>query len=144
MSKRPSLADVQALQGKVKGKKPKAAKVKKPTEAQLQASCIMWFRTAWKPLVMSLFAIPNGGSRNAIDAVNMKRTGTLSGAWDLFLSVPSANRHGMYIEMKRDDKNAKLTPNQIAFQEANKAHYHFVVCRTIKEFQTAINSYLKS
>ena len=122
----------------------KAIKIPKTTEGQLQASCIMWFRLAWQPLIMRLFAIPNGGSRNSIEAANMKRTGTLSGAWDLFLSVPKGNWSGMYIEMKRDDKKAQLTPNQIAFQKANEAHYKFVVCRTIEQFMKEINSYLKS
>lgn len=47
-----------------------------------------------------IFAIPNGGSRNKIEAVNLKRQGVKAGVPDLFLPVANQGKHGLFIEMK--------------------------------------------
>lgn len=85
-------------------------------------------------------AIPNGGKRDLITAVKMKQTGTLAGAWDLFLSIPKGGYSGLYIEMKA--LKGKLTDHQKEFQEANKNDYAFEVCHSLEEFQKSIEQYL--
>ena|SRR5580692_6545645 len=49
------------------------------------------------------YAIPNGGSRNLLEAIKLKRTGVKPGVPDLCLPFPSGDWHGMYIEMKRKE-----------------------------------------
>lgn len=60
-----------------------------------------------------LFHIPNGGSRNKIEAKNLKKQGVRAGVSDLFLAYPNTHYSGLWIELKRKDKKAKLTDSQI-------------------------------
>ena len=52
-------------------------------EDNLQKACVTWFRLQYPDVV--IFAIPNGGSRNPIEAAKLKATGTLAGVADLFV-----------------------------------------------------------
>lgn len=52
------------------------------------------------PDLALLFAIPNGGERNAIVAAKMKAEGVRRGVPDLFLPVPRGLWHGLFIELK--------------------------------------------
>ena len=89
----------------------------------------------------ALFAIPNGGARNAITGANLKREGVRAGVWDLRLEVPRNGFNGMYIEMKYG-KN-KLTPDQVEFQLiANNAGALTIVCYDWIDAKVAIEKYL--
>lgn len=112
----------------------------KQSEEKLQTECIRIFRYMHQPLQWRMFAIPNGGQRNVIVAAKLKASGTLSGVWDLLLTVPKNGKSGLFIEMKAG-KN-KLTDNQIKFRQENEKDYAFEVCYTTSEFITAINNYL--
>lgn len=48
-----------------------------------------------------MFAIPNGGRRNAKEAARLKKQGVLAGVPDLMLPIPSNGFHGLFIELKR-------------------------------------------
>lgn len=55
------------------------------TEDQLQAE---FFRHVWNrypELRRCMWAVPNGGFRNKMEAIKLKATGTLAGVWDLHL-----------------------------------------------------------
>jgi hypothetical protein len=63
-----------------------------------------------------LFAIPNGGSRNIIEAARMKRQGVRKGVSDYFLPCPFNSDSGGYIpglwiEMKKK-KHGVTSPEQ--------------------------------
>lgn len=47
-----------------------------------------------------IFAIPNGGSRNKLEAINLKRQGVKAGVPDLCVPVARRGFHGLFIEMK--------------------------------------------
>ncbi|MCG8381827.1 MAG: VRR-NUC domain-containing protein [Gammaproteobacteria bacterium] len=47
-----------------------------------------------------LFAIPNGGKRDAREAARLKRQGVKAGVSDMFLPVPMHDRFGLWIELK--------------------------------------------
>lgn len=74
----------------------------KITEAQEQIALFEW--AAWHekkwPELELLHHIPNGGSRHAAEAANLKRQGVKAGVSDLYLPVARRGYHGMYIEMK--------------------------------------------
>ena len=57
-----------------------------------------------------VFHIPNGGSRNKMEAANLKRQGVKAGVPDLMFPVALRGYHGLFIEMKAG-KN-KTTKNQ--------------------------------
>ncbi len=108
-------------------------------EAQLQSECVRWFRLQYPNLL--LFAIPNGGSRNVIEAANLKKQGVMAGIPDLFLAFPRAAAHGLFIEMKFG-KN-KLTPNQKeVFILLQNQGYSIATCYSFDQFQTIINFYI--
>ena len=110
-------------------------------EDKLQAECVRWFRYQYPQY--TLFAIPNGGQRNAVTGATLKKTGTLAGVADLFLMSPDPDNvyHGLFIEMKSGKNNQ--TTSQIIFQaQAEDAGYRYEVCRSFDEFQTVINNYL--
>ena len=43
----------------------------------------------------------------------LKAAGVLKGVPDVFLAIPTGNYHGLWIEMKRNDKKAKLSADQM-------------------------------
>lgn len=74
-----------------------------PTEAQEQTTLFQWagmMAGKW-PELRLLHAIPNGGSRNPIEARHLKEQGVKPGIPDVFLPVARGGYHGLYIEMKR-------------------------------------------
>lgn len=109
-------------------------------EDDLQAGCIKVFAYQYPKYVWRFFAIPNGGKRDAITAALLKKQGVLSGAWDLFLSVPSNGFGGLFLEAKAG-KNT-LTENQKAFRDANKHAYAFMEFRSVEEFLKCLKEYL--
>jgi len=93
---------------------------KKPTEADEQVRLVKHLRSAG----LAVFAVPNGGSRNKIEALNLKRQGVSAGVPDLFVaSRPPASPdcRGIFLEMKRtrpaDSKRHMLSPEQQAWHD---------------------------
>ncbi len=113
----------------------------KISEDQLQRQCVKWFRMQYPQYLMRMFAIPNGGKRDAITATKMKQTGTLAGTWDLLLSVPRRGYSGLFIEMKVGKNN--LSDHQRDFRKAHGDDYAFAICKTLDAFMKVINLYLK-
>ncbi len=110
----------------------------KSKEAQLQSECVQWFRLQYPDKI--IYAIPNGGSRNIIEASNLKKQGILSGVADLHLPIRSGNYHSLFIEMKYD--KGKQTESQIAFQnKVEKFDNKYLVIRSFDEFVTEIKNY---
>lgn len=110
-------------------------------ENQLQAECIRWFRLQYPQYWRLLFHIPNGGTRNIIEATRLKAQGVVPGVADLILLKPNRIWNGLCIELKVG-KN-KQTDNQIEWGNAvSEQGYHYVVCRTVGEFINLINLYL--
>ena len=52
------------------------------------------------PELKWLFHVPNGGSRNRMEAVKFKQMGVKAGVSDLCLPYPKGIYHGLFIEMK--------------------------------------------
>ncbi|MCC7462109.1 MAG: VRR-NUC domain-containing protein [Gammaproteobacteria bacterium] len=76
----------------------------KPLEAAEQALFFRWLdqvKIGNQPLRPHCYAIPNGGSRHVLEAANLRRQGVTAGVPDICIDVPSGDRHGLRIEMKR-------------------------------------------
>lgn len=107
-------------------------------EDKLQAECVKWFRLQYPK--HTLFAIPNGGQRNAVTGALLKKTGTLAGVADLFLMYAVFPYNGLFIEMKVG-KN-KQTDSQVEFQSrAEGGCYKYEICRSFDEFKDCIIKY---
>lgn len=111
-------------------------------EAQLQETCVRWFHYQYPQLGNRLFHIPNGGSRNVIEAANLKRQGVLAGVADLCLLMKSAKHGALFIEMKTAD--GRLSERQKAWRDdiTKDDEYKYVVCRSLADFIHEVEQYL--
>jgi hypothetical protein len=113
----------------------------KDHEHEIQVACIQWY-TLQHANRYPLFAIPNGGWRNAVTAAKLKAEGVRPGVADLFLSLPTASYHGFYIEMKVPHKG-KQSDHQILFQhQVETLGYKYEICRSVEEFKTMVDDYI--
>jgi len=113
------------------------------SEDQLQAHCVSWFRMQYARFVYCLFHPANGGSRNVIEAAKFKRMGVVRGVADLFLSIPSGEFHGFYIEMKVGTN--EQTDDQIMFMKwARSMGYKYEICRSVEDFMILISDYMRA
>lgn len=115
-----------------------------PTEDQEQMTVMSWaHRTKFKDGRLSdyLFHIPNGGSRNIIEATKLKKMGVKAGVPDLQLIVPNGEVHGLWIELKA--QKGKLQPSQqIMIQRLEAQGYICKVCFGADEAISEIKKYL--
>lgn len=112
-------------------------------EANEQEKLFRWaaYMAAVRPELSLMFHVPNGGSRNKMEAANLKRQGVKPGVPDIFLPVPSDDFHGLFIEMKYG-KNT-LTDNQKKFiSNLKKQGYAVAVCYSCDEAIADICKYL--
>ena len=116
------------------------------SELQHQIRVIKWFDSAcrvWGLSPLHLFHIPNGGSRQVIESVNLKRSGVRPGIPDLFLASPRGQFHGMFIEMKAE--NGKIAPEQhVAIDTIERQGYRCIVAFDHGEAIVKITKYLET
>lgn len=117
------------------------SKARRQDESLIQIRCVRWFRLQYPRLATLLFSVPNGGSRNVIEASRMKEEGVTAGVADLLLLYPNREYHGLCVEMKTP--TGKQQPNQKLWQQNVEAvGYRYVVCRSLDEFMNVIKNYL--
>lgn len=112
-------------------------------EAQEQAAVFEW--AAWMaksiPELALLYHIPNGGSRNIIEARNLKAQGVKSGVPDIVLPVARGKYHGLYIELKR--KGGRPTELQLNWiKRLCEQGYAALICYGADEARATIARYL--
>lgn len=113
-------------------------------EGEEQAALFDWayLQRNTYPELDLLFHIPNGGSRNRLEAANLKRQGVKAGVPDLCLPVARGGFHGLYIEMKYE-KN-KPTENQNEWMNAlQNQGYAVAVCYSWEQASKVITDYFK-
>lgn len=112
------------------------------SESQLQHSCLEWFRLQYPSLSMMMFAVPNGGKRDAKTGAQMKYEGCIRGVADLILLVPKKGYASLCIEMKTP-KGVQSEHQRTWQREAEKYRNRYVVCRSLDEFMNEVNTYLR-
>ena len=114
-----------------------------PHEDREQAALIQWafYEAGRLPGVDLLYAIPNGGSRNKMEAVNLKRTGVKAGVPDLFLPVARNGKHGLYIEMKRREGGRVSDLQKEWIEKLTAQGYECQVCHGFDEAIEVIERY---
>lgn len=114
-------------------------------EAAEQTALFRWagFMSGQFPEIEMLYHIPNGGSRNKIEAAHLKQQGVKAGVPDLCLPVSRGEYHGLYIELKYG-KN-KPTENQKRWINLLRSqNYKAEVAYGWEEASKIILEYLKS
>ena len=114
------------------------------SESSEQEAVIRWagYMAGRYPELELLYHIPNGGSRNAIEAANLKRQGVKAGVPDICLPVKRGHYNGLYIEMKfgRNKPTAKQTE---WIHKLRECGYKAVVCYGFQDTVKVITEYLE-
>ena len=125
-----TLDELRALANKGQRSKPRQI------EARIQTACVNWYRLSYPKFL--IFAVPNGGSRNKIEAANLKREGALAGVADLILL---AEGKVLFVEMKT--MKGRQTERQKLFQHnVERLGFQYVVCRSFDEFRSEVTKWL--
>ena len=89
-----------------------------------------------------MFHVPNGGSRNRIEAAKLKRQGVRAGVPDICLPVARGGFHGLFVELKYGRN--KATDRQTAWLDALRSQgYLAVECVGWDTAREVITKYLK-
>lgn len=115
-------------------------------ETKEQVALFEW--AAYYPQLAWMHANLNGAYlhgnklQRAIQWAKLKAQGAKVGILDVFLPLPVAPYHGLYIEMKRSDGKGRLTLKQKEFRDyAELQGYKCVVCEGTKAAIEAIKAY---
>ena len=89
-----------------------------------------------------VFAVPNGGSRNKIEAANMKKQGVTSGVADVILLIPKNGYASLCLEFKTT--TGRQSEEQKEFQQqAELCRSKYVIVRSAMKAIKVIREYLK-
>lgn len=116
-----------------------------PSEHSIQAAWFDWWRL-WAPAhglsPLSAFAIPNGGGRSKAQAGLLKAEGVTAGVFDVFVALPSALWHGLFLEFKRPGE--PMRPEQIQFRETSHRNgYSTAMVQSTEEAIEIVTVYLR-
>lgn len=117
--------------------------MRRNNEHRIQAALFKWakYASARHPRLNLMFAIPNGGAREAITGAMLKAEGVKPGVPDLFLPFPIGPYHGLFLEIKT--AKGRLTPEQrrwlIGLQTQG---YAAVIARGLDESIDTITRYI--
>lgn len=116
-----------------------------PTESEEQVTLFSWARMKERkyPELRLLHHIPNGGSRNQIEAKHLKAQGVKSGVPDLCLPVARGLWHGLYIEMKRQKGGRVSDAQRRWLEDLEKQGYRAEVACGWQEAAQIIEIYLQ-
>lgn len=114
-----------------------------PLEHQEQVAFFQWIEK--QPLLRNLtFAIPNGGTRDPIEAKHLKEEGVRRGVPDIFVALPLGGYHGLFIEMKRR-KGSTISKDQREWiEKLQEQGYVANICMGFDEARAAVERYLLS
>ena len=131
------------LVGRAEGEEPSRRRTRQIESAD-QSAVIAWARgsVGAYPALELLYAIPNGGRRDAITGARMKREGVKAGVLDIHLPVPSGAYVGLWVEMKTATGTTSQEQKRVI--ELLRAYGHRVeVCRSAHDAITVIESYCR-
>lgn len=106
-------------------------------ESAIQQACVQWFRLAYPEFL--ILAIPNGGSRNRLEAATLKKEGALAGASDLLVI---AQRAVLFVEMKTK-KNKQQETQKVFQRNVERLGHEYKICHSLQEFQLTVERWLK-
>ena len=113
-------------------------------EGNEQEALFAWalYAAGTMPELGLMFHVPNGGSRNRIEAAKLKRQGVRAGVPDICLPVARGGFHGLFVELKYGRN--KATDRQTAWLDALRSQgYLAVECVGWDTAREVITKYLK-
>jgi hypothetical protein len=86
-----------------------------------------------------IHSVPNGGTRNKLEAIELKRTGLVSGIADLIIHLPD----GLCVMVEVKNESGKQSKEQIKIQNKMIAmNSNYILVRSLKDFNNQIQKYL--
>jgi hypothetical protein len=83
-----------------------------------------------------IFSIPNGGTRNKLEAITMKATGLLAGASDLIVILPNGKLFFMELKIEKGIQSDK----QKEFENrVSDLGFEYKIIRSLDEFKNFIH-----
>lgn len=116
-------------------------------ESAIQQSMITYFRYQYPQYQKLLFSIPNGAflagtkEQRIRQWKRLEREGAITGAADLFLSIPKHGFNGFYIEVKTP-KGTQSKEQKEFMKLVREMGYKYEVVKTIDDFISQIKEYL--
>ena len=111
-------------------------------EEILQTACIKWFDYQYPQYRQLLFAVPNGGSRHKIEAINLKKQGVRAGVSDIIFLYPSFRFSFLCIEFK--SVKGKQSDEQKEFETLidSQTQGLYIIIRSFEEFKNIIEDHI--
>lgn len=113
-------------------------------EHRIQCACVRWFNVQYPKLHGRLFAVPNGGRRDATTAAKLKAEGVVPGVADLVLLISNRDYGALLIEMKTPKGRQSDSQKKWEKTVCANAEYKYVVCRSLDDFICEVDSYLRN
>lgn len=113
-------------------------------EHRIQCACVRWFNVQYPKLHGRLFAVPNGGRRDATTAAKLKAEGVVPGVADLVLLISNRDYGALLIEMKTPKGRQSDSQKKWEMAVCANAEYKYVVCRSLDDFIREVDSYLRN
>ncbi|MDR2917833.1 MAG: VRR-NUC domain-containing protein [Tannerella sp.] len=89
-----------------------------------------------------LYAVPNGGSRNKIEAANLKRQGVKAGVSDVILQIPKKGYASLCMEFKTP--KGKQSDEQKEYQrQVEMVGNKYVIVRSVSQAIKVMKEYLE-
>ena len=113
-------------------------------EHRIQCACVRWFNVQYPKLHGRLFAVPNGGRRDATTAAKLKAEGVVPGVADFVLLMSNRDYGALLIEMKTPKGRQSDSQKKWEKTVCADAEYKYVVCRSLDDFIREVDSYLRN
>jgi hypothetical protein len=123
----------------IASKKRKMQNVKEKSEIQLQAECFQWAWNALPETRRLIFHVPNGGSRNVIEGMQLKASGVVPGIPDLLFIW-----HGQLHAFELKTATGTVSDAQAEVHFTWNDHGVFVhIVRTLESFQEHVKKIIQ-
>lgn len=111
-------------------------------EHRIQCSCVRWFALKYPHYRGLLFAVPNGGRRDAVTGAKLKDEGVLAGVADLIFLKRNSRHSGLLIEMKKP--KGKQSESQKEWEQIinSLGEFKYVCCHSFDEFRDEVEDFL--
>lgn len=112
-----------------------------PTEKQEHMALLQWAKL--KPQIRDLLIhIPNEYDGGVVGGRNRKLMGVKRGVSDLLLPVPTKSYHGLWIELKRQERSSVTPEQQWWVDKMNELGYLAKICYGFDDARKTIENYL--
>lgn len=126
----------------LEGRNTKSRRHPREEEHRIQCACVRWFNLYFPNLRGRLFAVPNGGRRDAITAAKLKAEGVVAGVADLILLKSNKHFGALLIEMKTLKGRQRDSQKQWQNSVCSLGEYKYVVCRSLDDFIKEVSDYI--